>query len=166
VAGAHKSESGGVVLGLTTEEEVRAAFARLGGRVLLQPQVQDTGAELLVGVVQDERFGPIVAAGPGGVLAELIADANLALAPLSDTDADRMLTHGRLGKLVAGFRGPALDKPALTDLLLRVSQLAEDFPEIVELDLNPVLASPEQIVAVDARVRVRPASHAPARKTW
>jgi acyl-CoA synthetase (NDP forming) len=77
-----------------------------------------------------------------------------------------MLTRGRLGKLVAGFRGPALDREALADLLVRVSQLAEDFPEVAELDLNPVLAGPERIVAVDARVRVRPVVAVPARKTW
>ena len=166
VAGAHKSESGGVVLGLATEKAVRAAFERIGGPVLIQPQVRDASAELLVGVVQDERFGPIVAAGPGGVLAELIADANLALAPLSDADAERMLTHGRLGRLVAGFRGPALDKAALADLLLRVSQLAEDLPEIAELDLNPVLADAKRTLAVDARVLVRPPASARARKSW
>jgi acyl-CoA synthetase (NDP forming) len=78
-----------------------------------------------------------------------------------------MLTRGRLGKLVAGFRGPALDKAALADLLVRVSQLAEDFPEVAELDLNPVLAGPDRIVAVDARVRVRPVEPiSAARKTW
>jgi acyl-CoA synthetase (NDP forming) len=123
-------------------------------------------AELLVGVLQDARFGPIVAAGPGGVLAELIGDANLALAPLSDLDAEAMLSRGRLGKLVRGFRGPALDKAGLADLLLRVSQLAEDLPQISELDLNPVLASPDEVVAVDARVRVKPAARVVDRKTW
>jgi acetyltransferase len=77
-----------------------------------------------------------------------------------------MLTHGRLGRLVAGFRGPALDKAALADLLLRVSQLAEDLPEIAELDLNPVLADAERTLAVDARVLVRPPAAARARKSW
>jgi acyl-CoA synthetase (NDP forming) len=167
LAGAHKTESGGIALGLASEQDVRDAFDRIGGPVLVQAQVTGGGAELLVGMLQDERFGPIVAAGPGGVLAELIADANLALAPLSDRDAERMLTRGRLGKLVAGFRGPALDKAALADLLVRVSQLAEDFPEVAELDLNPVLAGPDRIVAVDARVRVRPVEPiSAARKTW
>jgi acyl-CoA synthetase (NDP forming) len=166
VPGAHKTESGGVVLGIADETELREAFGRVGAPALVQPMVTTKTAELLVGVLQDARFGPIVAAGPGGVLAELIGDANLALAPLSDLDAEAMLSRGRLGKLVRGFRGPALDKAGLADLLLRVSQLAEDLPQISELDLNPVLASPDEVVAVDARVRVKPAARVVDRKTW
>ena len=120
----------------------------------------------VVGVLQDPRFGPIVAAGPGGVLAELIADASLGLAPLTDADAASMLDHGRLGKVVAGYRGPGLDRGALIDLLLRVSQLADDFPEIAELDLNPVMATADALFAVDARIRVRASARDVLRKTW
>jgi acetyl coenzyme A synthetase (ADP forming)-like protein len=165
IAGEHKTERGGVVLDLADDAAVGAAFERVGASALVQPMI-GKAAELLVGVLQDPRFGPIVAAGPGGVLAELIADANLGLAPLTDADAAAMLDHGRLGKVVAGYRGPALDREALIDLLLRVSQLADDFPEIAELDLNPVMATADALFAVDARIRVRPSARAVLRKTW
>ncbi len=153
-AGAHKTESGGVAVNLADEAEVRAAAERIGAPLLVQPMVQG-GAELLAGAVQDPLFGPLVAFGPGGVLAELIGQAQFRLAPLTDVDADELVHAGKAGRLVAGFRGkPPADAGALADLLLRLSRLAEDVPEVTELDLNPVLALPAGCVAVDARVRV------------
>ena len=95
-------------------------------------------------------FGPLVAFGPGGVLAELIGSANFALAPLTDVDASELLGTGKAAKLVDGWRGaPAADRAALADLLHRLSRLAVDLPEVTELDLNPVLAGPDGCVAVD-----------------
>ena len=125
------------------------------------------GAELLAGIVQDPVFGPLVAFGPGGVLAELIGEAQFRLAPLTDLDAEELVRVGKAGPLVAGFRGaPPTDEAALVDLLLRLSLLAHELPEVVELDLNPVLALPDRCVAVDARVRV--AAHVQPRraKSW
>jgi acyl-CoA synthetase (NDP forming) len=152
-AGAHKSETGGVALNLRDEEAVRAAVERIGPPVLVQPFLRG-GAELLAGVVQDPVFGPLVAFGPGGVLAELIADVAFRIAPLTDVDADELVHGGKAGRLVAGWRGaPAADGGALADLLYRLSRLSEELPEIAELDLNPVLASEHGCVAVDARVR-------------
>jgi acyl-CoA synthetase (NDP forming) len=114
--------------------------------------------------VQDPVFGPLVAFGPGGVLAELIGEAQFRLAPLTDLDAEALVRSGKAGRLVAGFRGaPPADEAAIVDLLLRLSLLAEDVPELVEVDLNPVLALPGRCVAVDARVRV--AQHEPAHRT-
>jgi acyl-CoA synthetase (NDP forming) len=108
-------------------------------------------AELLAGVVQDPVFGPLVAFGPGGVLAELIGDAGFRIAPLTDLDAEDLVGSGKVGRLVRGFRGrPPADAEALTDLLHRLSRLAEELPEVVELDLNPVVALTEGCVAVDA----------------
>ena len=112
-------------------------------------------------------FGPLVAFGPGGALAELIGDAGFRLAPLTDLDADELVTEGKAGRLVAGFRGaPAADAGALGDLVVRLGRLAEDLPEVAELDLNPVLAGPDGCVAVDARVRVRATVEADRLKSW
>ena len=117
--------------------------------------------------MQDPVFGPLVAFGPGGVFAELIGDATFRLAPLTDVDAAELVTGGKAGRLVAGFRGaPPADTGALEDLVHRLGRLAEDLGEGAELDLNPVLAGPEGCVAVDARVRVaaRPADR--TLKSW
>jgi len=166
VAGAHKTEQGGVFLDLGDDDAVRAAADQIGGPLLVQPFVRG-GAELLAGAVQDPVFGPLVAFGAGGVLAELIGEAQFRLAPLTDLDAVELLRTGKAGRLVAGFRGaPPADESALVDLLLRLSLLAEELPEVVELDLNPVLALPDRCFAVDARVRVAEHDHARRTKSW
>jgi acyl-CoA synthetase (NDP forming) len=166
VAGAHKTETGGVALHLADETAVRAAVERIGAPVIVQPMVEG-GVELLAGVVQDPTFGPLVAFGPGGVLAELIGEAGFRIAPLTDVDAEELLSQNKTGKLVAGYRGaPPADPAALSDLLHRLSRLGEDLPEVAELDLNPVLAGPDGCVAVDARVRVCRPRRAPRVKAW
>src|SRR5262249_19171104 len=116
---------------------------------------------------QDPMFGPLVAFGPGGALAELIGEASFRLAPLTDVDADELVHGGKAGRLVAGFRGaPRADERALIDLLLRLGRLGDDLPEVAELDLNPVLAGPDGCVAVDARVRVSPRARGQRLKGW
>ena len=166
VAGAHKTEEGGVALDLGDDDAVRAAAQRIGGPLLVQPFIRG-GAELLAGALEDPVFGPLVAFGPGGVFAELIGQAQFRLAPLTDLDAEELVRSGKAGRLVAGFRGtPPADEGALVDLLLRLSLLAEDLPEVAELDLNPVLALPERCFAVDARVRVADPGHARRTKSW
>jgi acyl-CoA synthetase (NDP forming) len=165
-AGAHKTETGGVALNLSDEEAVREAAARIGPPVIVQPMVKD-GIELLAGVVQDPTFGPLVAFGPGGVLAELIGEAGFRIAPLTDADAEELLSQEKTGLLVAGYRGaPPADPAALTELIHRLSRLGEDLPEVAELDLNPVIAGPDGCVVVDARVRVRRPEPAPRVKSW
>jgi acetyl coenzyme A synthetase (ADP forming)-like protein len=166
LAGAHKTESGGVALDLRDEEQVRAAVERIGPPVLVQPFVRG-GPELLAGVVQDPVFGPLVAFGPGGVLAELIGAAVFRLAPITDVDAEELVLGGKAGHLVRGFRGAQpSDAAALTDVLQRLSRLAEDLPEVAELDLNPVIALPHGCVAVDARVRLRRQAANRSLKSW
>jgi acetate---CoA ligase (ADP-forming) len=166
VAGAHKTELGAVALDLRDEGAVRAAAERIGPPLLVQPLVRG-GVELLVGAVQDPVFGPLVALGAGGTLAELIGEATFRLAPLSDIDADELVTEGKVGRLVGGFRGaPPANAAAVADLVTRVSVLVDDLPGVAELDLNPVIAAADGCVAVDARIRV---SRSPARratKTW
>jgi acyl-CoA synthetase (NDP forming) len=165
-AGVHKTETGGVALDLRDSEQVRAAVEQMGTPVLVQPYVRG-GAELLAGVVQDPVFGPLVAFGPGGVLAELIGDAGFRIAPLTDVDAEELVLGGKAGRLVRGFRGtPPADSAALVDLVQRLARLAENLPEVAELDLNPVVALPHGCVAVDARVRVRARPPALALKSW
>jgi acetyl coenzyme A synthetase (ADP forming)-like protein len=164
--GAHKTESGGVVLDVRTVDEARAAAARMAGPVIVQ-QYLTKGTELLAGLVQDPVFGPLVAFGPGGVLAELIGSENFALAPITDVDAAELTGSGKAGKLVDGWRGaPAADREALADLVHRLSRLAVDLPEISELDLNPVLAGPDGCVAVDARIRIGRPAPTLSPKTW
>jgi acyl-CoA synthetase (NDP forming) len=125
------------------------------------------GAELLAGVVQDPTFGPLVAFGPGGIFAELIGEAQFRIAPLTLADAEDLVSTGKAGTLVGGFRGkPPADAGALVDLVLRLARLAEDVPEVAELDLNPVLGLPDGCVVVDARVRVQRVEQAVRAKTW
>jgi acyl-CoA synthetase (NDP forming) len=165
-AGAHKTEQGGVILDLGDDEAVRVAAERLGGPLLVQPFVRG-GTELLAGVVQDPVFGPLVAFGPGGVLAELIGEAQFRLAPLTNLDGQELVRSGKAGRLVAGFRGAApADETALVDLLLRLSLLADDLPEVAELDLNPVLALRDGCLAVDARIRVADPARPHRTKSW
>jgi len=166
VAGAHKTESGGVALDLRSDDDVFAAAARMGGEVIVQRYITE-GTELLAGLVQDPVFGPIVAFGPGGVYAELIGSANFALAPLTDVDAGELLSTGKVAKLVDGWRGaPPVERAAIADLLHRLSRLAADLPDVAELDLNPVLAGPDGCVAVDLRVRIARSAPAEGPKTW
>src|SRR6266511_4257690 len=165
-AGVHKTESGGVALDLPDEAAVREASARIGPPLLVQPFLSE-GVELLVGAVQDPVFGPLVALGPGGTLAELIGDAGFRLAPVTDVDADELVRSGKVGRLIEGFRGrPPVDASAVADIVLRIARLVDDAPEIAELDLNPVLARPDGCVAVDSRIRVAPPPPQPALKTW
>jgi acyl-CoA synthetase (NDP forming) len=165
-AGAHKTEQGGVALGLASAIEVQEAAGRIGGTVVVQPMITG-GTEVLAGVIQDPTFGPLVAFGPGGVFAELIGGVSFRIAPLTDVDAEELVHSGKAGQLVRGYRGnPAADTGALIDLLHRLSRLAEDHHSVAELDLNPVMALADRCVAVDARVRVSRPPVTGRLKTW
>jgi acyl-CoA synthetase (NDP forming) len=109
-------------------------------------------------VAHDARFGPVIVCSAGGVLVELLKDVSVRLAPLSQLDAQDMVRSLRSLPLLTGYRGSApRDVTALEDILLRVSSLAEDFPEIAELDCNPVIVMEQGAIVVDARIRVAPA---------
>ncbi|MGZ4392592.1 MAG: bifunctional acetate--CoA ligase family protein/GNAT family N-acetyltransferase [Gaiellaceae bacterium] len=165
-AGVHKTEQGGVALDLRDPGAVSEAANRIGLPVLVQPFLRG-GAEMLVGAFQDPVFGPLVALGPGGTMAELIGDAGFRLAPLTDADADELVQSGKAGLLVRGFRGaPAADARALADVVLRVARLADDLPEVAELDLNPVIARPDGCVVVDARARIGAPPPTARLKSW
>jgi acyl-CoA synthetase (NDP forming) len=154
-----------VALDLRSEAELREAVRRVGLPAVLQPMVRGN-AELLAGVVQDPVFGPLVAFGAGGVLAELIGSAQVRIAPLTDADAKELVLGGKAGRLVRGYRGPGCDAAALAAVLHRLSRLAEDLPEVAELDLNPVIGLAEGCVVVDARVRVGRPDTVQRAKTW
>jgi acyl-CoA synthetase (NDP forming) len=155
--------AGAVLLDLRTETDVRAAYDQLTAafgrsvRVLIQPMITG-GTEVIVGVAQEPTFGPLIVFGLGGVATDVLADRAARLAPLTDTDAATLIHSIRSAPLLLGYRGaqPA-DLQALQDMLLRVSRLADDLPEIAELDLNPVIARPDGATAVDARIRLTPA---------
>ena len=145
---------------------MRAAVERIGTPVLVQPMIRG-GAELLAGVLQDPTFGPLVAFGPGGVFAELIGEAQFRIAPLTGPMPRSSCSAARRDGSSRGFRGaPPADAGALVDLVLRLARLADEIPEVAELDLNPVLGLPDGCVAVDARVRVRPTESRSRAKTW
>jgi acyl-CoA synthetase (NDP forming) len=164
--GVHKTEIAGVELSLESPAAVRQAAERIGPPLLVQPMVLG-GAEVLAGLVQDPLFGPLVAFGPGGRLAELIGEAGFRIAPLTDVDAAELVREGKAGRLVAGFRGaPPADEGALIDLLHRLSRIGYDLPQVAELDLNPVIALFDRCVAVDARARVRRLAPPEVVKTW
>jgi acyl-CoA synthetase (NDP forming) len=115
------------------------------------------GTECLVGVVTDPTFGPLIAFGLGGVAAEVIGDVSFRLHPLTDLDADELVAGSRAARLMAGFRGaPPADVPSLRDLLLRLSRLVNDVPELAELDFNPVIVreAGHGSLVVDARIRL------------
>jgi acyl-CoA synthetase (NDP forming)/GNAT superfamily N-acetyltransferase len=159
----HKTDAGGVELDLRAEADVRAAYRRLadrfGGelrRVLVQPMISG-GTEVIVGVADDRMSGPLVVFGLGGVATEVLADHSARLTPLTDIDADALIRSVKAAPLLLGHRGsPAVDLTALRDLLLRVSRLADDLPEVTDLDLNPVIARPDGAFVVDARIRAAP----------
>jgi acyl-CoA synthetase (NDP forming)/RimJ/RimL family protein N-acetyltransferase len=160
----HKTEAGAVKLDLHGEQEVRAAFQELAAAfgadltgVLVQPMLAG-GVEVLIGVVQEPVFGPLVVFGLGGVATEVLGDHAARLTPLTDTDADDLIHGVHAAPLLFGHRGtPPVDTAALADMLLRVSHLADDLHEVAELDLNPVIATRDGACAVDARIRVCPA---------
>ena len=161
----HKTEAGGVAVGLSPDEVAGAAHlmresVEKSGHRVERWQVQQAalpGVEMIVGVVHDPSFGPVVAAGAGGTAAELQRDIAVRLTPLSLDDAREMLRSLRTYPLLEGYRGsPRADVAALEDLVVRIACMAEQHGEIVELDCNPVFVGPSGAAVADARVRVAP----------
>ena len=162
----HKTDIGGVILNVQDEQAASAGFETIMARaraahpdahvrgVQVQKMISG-GQEVIVGVTRDPTFGPLVMFGLGGVYVEALADVSFRLAPLTATDAEEMIDEVRSARLLTGLRGaPAADRAALVDAIVRVGQLAADHPEIVELDINPLLALPDGqgVIAVDARI--------------
>ncbi|QXE33900.1 acetate--CoA ligase family protein [Streptomyces sp. GMY02] len=171
----HKTDAGGVRIGLASAAEVRGAFTAIITNVkayapearILGVQVQQmvpAGTEVLIGTVTDPTFGKIVAFGLGGVLVEVLKDVTFRLAPATRDDALSMLDGIRAAEVLRGVRGgAAVDREALAGLVVKVSRLAADFPEIAEVDLNPVFASANGVMAADVRILLSSEAPAPRR---
>jgi acetyltransferase len=166
----HKSDVGGVRLDLASEEAVRAAAAdilgrahaakpdaRIAGVTVFPMIVRPKARELIIGVADDPTFGPVIVFGQGGTAVEVISDKALALPPLNLDLARRLIARTRVSRVLKAYRNvPAADERAIELLLVKLSQLVADFPEIREIDLNPVLADETGVIAVDARVAIAP----------
>jgi hypothetical protein len=165
----HKTEAGGVALGLGDADAVARAFASMDGRVRAAlPEAASAaswsmaarGVEMLAGVVADPGFGPQVSVGLGGILVELLRDIRMAPAPLAAAEADELVGRLAGAALLDGWRGaPAADRRAFADLAARLSRLAHDFADrILEIELNPVIVHPRGrgVTVVDALIRQRP----------
>jgi acyl-CoA synthetase (NDP forming) len=156
-AAEHKTEVGGVVLGLADEDALRAAYcalaARLGGEVTVSAMARP-GVEISVGFVRDDAFGPLVIVAAGGVTVELLGDRAVACPPFARPQARRMLDGLRIRPLLAGWRGsPATDIDALLDVIVGFSAMATELGDILDaVEANPVIVSPDGVLAVDALV--------------
>ena len=155
----HKSDLGGVKLNIKNSAEVEQAFAeiiqafpdiKLAG-VAVQ-QMAPPGLEAIIGVSRDSTFGPVLMFGLGGVFVEVLKDVSFRILPVTEADIDEMVKEIRGYNLLQGYRGTVIDIPALKELLLKVSAMAINYPEIKELDLNPVFLYPEGNITVDARI--------------
>lgn len=159
----HKSDRGGVALGLRSPEEVMAAYRvmeeRLGpamGGAVVQPMAA-AGVETIVGLVVDPAFGPLVMFGLGGVASDLLDDRGFAVPPFGPHEVDRLLRSIRTLPLLTGFRGSEpVDLDALRAVVATVGAIADHLPEVVELDLNPVVARPDGVAVLDCKVRLAP----------
>ena len=153
----HKTEAGGIILNITDGEELKRAIEILkgrfpGARILIQEQVEE-GLELIIGVKRDPTFSPVVAFGLGGIFTELFRDVSFRVAPLTPVDAHEMMKELKGYPLLTGFRGGRrIKEGVLEDILLKVSRLALANPRIKEMDINPLIATAERVVAVDALI--------------
>ena len=162
----HKTEAGGVLVGLSSAEAVRDGYDRIVANAqaydadaevtgVQVQQMLDSGQETLIGAITDPTFGPVMTFGLGGVLVEVLRDVTFRLAPTSIDGALQMIGGIRAAEVLDGVRGgAAVDKRALAEMIERVSRLVTDFPELTEVDLNPVLAREDGAIAVDARLVV------------
>jgi acetyltransferase len=170
----HKTDVGGVKVGLESADQVRDAFDLMIFRTerylpdaeIWGCQVQEMappgGMEILIGMNRDPQFGPLVTFGLGGIYVEALKDVTFRVAPFTRKDAEDMLREIRSRALLEGVRGnPPIDKEAIVDTLLRIGQLVQDFPEIAELDINPLIVYPEGqgAIAIDMRLVLASEKH-------
>ncbi len=154
----HKSDVGGVVLNIRTEQEVKTHFTKLikipdTNAVLMQ--AMKSGIELFAGAKRDEKFGHLILGGLGGIFIEILKDVSSALVPLHKEEALEMISCLKGYKMIQGVRGKAgVDEKKFSEVLVRLSELVLTAPEIIEMDLNPLLGEGDNVFAVDARIRI------------
>jgi acetyltransferase len=154
----HKSDVGGVVLNVKDPGTVELEFSRMikikdTTAILIQPMLK--GTELFVGATWYPRFGHVILCGMGGIFIEVLKDVSAGLSPLSEEEALRMIRGLRSYRIIQGVRGQqGIDEKKFADIIVRLSALLNAAPEIRELDLNPLLGSPEKVVVVDNRIRI------------
>jgi acyl-CoA synthetase (NDP forming)/GNAT superfamily N-acetyltransferase len=164
----HKSDVGGVVVGLDSPDAVRRAYEvmhdRIGdqmGGAVVQPMAP-AGIEAIVGLASDPDSGPVVMVGLGGMMVDLLDDRSFGVPPFDVGTAEAMIGKLRAAPLLDGFRGePAVDREALVSVLEAVAHIADEFPEVVELDLNPIIVSPDGALVADCKVRLCPPASGP-----
>ncbi|PKP50777.1 MAG: CoA ligase [Bacteroidetes bacterium HGW-Bacteroidetes-1] len=154
----HKSDVGGVVLNVTSSDQVKLEFDRMiqikdTTAILMQPML--SGIELFAGAKKEGNFGHLILCGMGGIFIEVLKDVTSALVPVSDSEAKQMIQSLKSYKIIQGIRGKKpMNESAFKDIIFRLSALIEVAPEIAELDLNPLLGNEKQVIAVDARIRI------------
>jgi len=158
----HKTDVGGVCLNIRSDETIRKEFARMmnieGAKGVLLAEML-SGTEIFIGAKYEEKFGHIILFGLGGIFVEVLKDISSGLAPLSEAEALSMVRNLRARKIIEGYRGkPAVNEKQLVSLLLRLSTWLRFATEIKEMDINPLLANGEDIIAVDARIRIKHSS--------
>lgn len=164
----HKTDVGGVKLNLISAQAVRDEFKQMVSRikkavpeaevlgVTVEPMyVSNAARELIIGATRDPVFGPAITFGSGGTMVEVLKDLSVGLPPLNAFIANRMISRTKVSKMLTAFRGkPAVDQSAIVNVMLRVSDMVSQLPEIIELDINPLMADERGVMAVDARIRV------------
>ena len=161
----HKTEVGGYILNLNSEEEVRTAFNKIIGSVkknapkakiqgMLVEKMIERGQDVIIGGKKDPQFGQTIMFGLGGALVEVLEDVSFRVVPLEKKDAEKMIQETKRYKILKGYRGKTYDIKALIDILLKTSRLLEKNQEIKELDINPIIVLPKGAFAVDARIAI------------
>ena len=162
----HKSDSGGVRLGLESAKEVGSAYRQIiqnarkhnphaDIRGVLVTPMAEAGLEVIIGTKTDDQFGPVIMYGLGGIMVEILNDVAFRVLPITRTDARRMIAETKSGPILEGIRGKApLDHKGLRRLLMICAEIAEAYPEIEEMDLNPVVVHETGVSLVDARIIV------------
>ena len=154
----HKTDVGGVILNITNEQQLKKNFLflkeKFGEKILIE-EMEEKGIEIIIGTTKDEFFDKVIMVGIGGIFTEIYKDVSFRKIPITRKDAEEMLKELKAYKVIEGVRGQrGVNEELFIDIVWRLSGLLEAAPEIAEMDLNPLIASGDQIVAVDARIRI------------
>lgn len=151
----HKSDVGGVILNITSKREAKEAFKKIHGKfhtpVLFEEMVRGE-VEVIVGVIKDHTFGHALMFGLGGIFTEIYRDVTFRVIPIAKKDAEAMIEDIRGKKILEGYRGIKVNRESVVDLLLKISKIVEDNPNIIGMDLNPVILTHDDAIVLDAKI--------------